>query len=166
MAKLVEILARELKEWPRGCVSLTQSAFDREVIEDNDAGSPIGFFASERHDESGLYPTVTRAQWEAERARIAANQQATAEAREIAKGREFEWCNPDEELRCKLEEYDKQQAKEDQALWDRVAIGAMHAYMAQPEAIGDVVVEEFVGWGVEVADAFMAARAKRMKGVA
>lgn len=55
-------------------------------------------------------------------------------------------------------------AQYEQELWDKVALGSMLAYMNQPQAIGDVPVEEFIGWGSEVADAFMEERAKRRKG--
>lgn len=151
MAKLVEILARELKEWPEGAESIWQ-ADDGAVLADT-----VALFAASEISDVDDY--VTRAQWEAERARIAANQQATAEAREIA--RTGAMTAEEQELAdiaC------GKRSREDQELWDKVAIGAIRAYMAQPKAIGDVVVEEFVGWGVEVADAFMAERAKRIKG--
>lgn len=76
MAKLVEILAEEMEEWPKGVTHLTQSAVDREIYNAQD-GKDTGslesleprFDAIKSHDERGKYPIVTRAQWQAERDR-------------------------------------------------------------------------------------------------
>lgn len=68
--KLVEILARELKEWPEGAGdAITQSVVDTMIYSDdaNERGH-IGICLSRRHTEDCDYPRVTRAEWEAERA--------------------------------------------------------------------------------------------------
>lgn len=74
MAKLVEILALEMEEWPEGVTHLTQSAVDREIYnaqdgKDTDSLESLEprFDAIKSHDERGKYPIVTRAQWQAER---------------------------------------------------------------------------------------------------
>jgi hypothetical protein len=69
--KLVEILARELSEWPEGVKSITQSVFDGDLYNDRRImDRKWGFRATERHTESSAYPVVTREMWEAERARV------------------------------------------------------------------------------------------------
>lgn len=74
--KLVEILAEEMEEWPKGVTHLTQSAVDREIYnaqdgKDTDSLESLEprFDAIKSHDERGKYPVVTRAQWQAERDR-------------------------------------------------------------------------------------------------
>lgn len=162
MAKLVEILARELKEWPEGAIDALQRQYKKSpeylyVYFYGACGDDFDFIASEEAEDSH---SVTRAQWEAERARIAANQQATQEAREIYKAGTM--THEEQELSaiaC------GKQSKEDQALWDKVALTSTLEYMgSEPNLIGSIPVEEFVGWGADVADAFMAERAKRVKG--
>lgn len=67
--KLVELLARELVEWPDGCFEAHQSGIDLEVYLD---GADEVFFASEAADDRGLDNFgVTREMWEAELARLA-----------------------------------------------------------------------------------------------
>lgn len=77
--RLVELLARELEEWPEGADCVWQSEVDMEVY--FGAGeSCFEFFATEAADDRG-YPDdavgVTREEWVAERARLAST--ATAE---------------------------------------------------------------------------------------
>ena len=74
--KLVEILAEEMEEWPKGVTHLTQSAVDREIYnaqdgKDTDSLESLEprFDSIKSHDERGKYPVVTRAQWQAERDR-------------------------------------------------------------------------------------------------
>ena len=74
--KLVELLAKELKEWPEGVTHLTQSEVDNEIynaIEGNSEGTIDSldhrFDTSSRHSER-LYPIVSREQWQAEREKM------------------------------------------------------------------------------------------------
>lgn len=128
--KLVEILASSWKEWPcsdKSFVYTTESG----MVWDSEGETHGQYFYSGEFE----YERVTRAEWEAERARLTSGQVQPLEDSE-----EF-----------------------DQVLWDKVAIKSMIAYMSQPNAIGDVPIEEFVGWGTGIADAFMVERAKRLK---
>lgn len=63
--KLVEILAREMDEWPAGSGDMWQSEYDLEVYAE--FGS---FYPSMAAEDRGARNRVTRAMWEAERARI------------------------------------------------------------------------------------------------
>jgi hypothetical protein len=72
--KLVEILARELKAWPEGVKKITQSRVDGELYNAGHSGPDQKALKPrviiERfHDQKG-YPLVTKADWEAERAKI------------------------------------------------------------------------------------------------
>jgi len=73
--KLVELLAKELKEWPANREIITQSVFDSELYAGRSAAAANhmrpALTLSVRHTEDIQYPTVTRADWESERARIA-----------------------------------------------------------------------------------------------
>jgi hypothetical protein len=74
--KLVEILARELKAWPEGVKKITQSTVDGELYNAGYSGSDQKALKPrviiERfHDQKG-YPLVTKADWEAERAKLKA----------------------------------------------------------------------------------------------
>ncbi|MNJ46047.1 hypothetical protein D3C77_411670 [compost metagenome] len=73
MAKLVEILARELKAWPEGITHMTQSIVDREIYNAHGGGpddtcEPLEpeFYVSERNSEKLSYPIVTRTMWQSE----------------------------------------------------------------------------------------------------
>lgn len=153
--KLVEILARELTEWPEGTNFIFQD-YDGEVWDD--AGDDSLYTSSnicEEHRKIGDdFPTslkdrycslVTRAQWEAERARIA----------ELARGQDSlittdatpeEWRNE-----C--------QKQYEQELWDRVAASSLSGVIA---AYTDDDVKNNIAHCFEYADAFMAERAKRL----
>lgn len=147
--KLVEILARELKEWPAKIGELTQSCFDTEVLINDDDGTGLlpSIFLSTRHDEIG-YPGVTRAQWEAERARIAAMEGISAFSQEQANA---------EAEREKRSQYE-------QELWDRVAQGWIAGASADSECSWSTsATQGHVEIACDVADAFMAERAKRLK---
>ena len=155
--KLVEILARELTEWPEGTNFIFQD-YDGEAW--GDAGNESLYTSSnicEEHRKIGDdFPTslkdkycslVTRAQWEAERARIA----------ELARGQDSlittdatpeEWRNE-----C--------QKQYEQELWDRVAASSLSGVIA---AYTDDDVKNNIAHCFEYADAFMAERAKRLKG--
>lgn len=87
MAKLVEIVVGLWPNaWRAGKHVITQNAHGDVLVENAD-GLGVEFGVAMAHDLADDYKTavVTRAQWEAERSRIATNQQATAEAREIAR---------------------------------------------------------------------------------
>lgn len=168
MAKLVEIAARDVQAWDDLWLDIWQMRDGTLVVRDESRYYYV-LFQSEIAEDYNELPVVTRAQWEAERARIAANQKATQEAREIAQGAGKRFESADEMIKDIEQELADiacgKRSREDQALWDKVAMKAMLEYMGcEPGHIGNVTVEEFVGWGVEIADAFMAERAKRMKG--
>ena len=74
--KLVQLLAKELKEWPEGVTHLTQSEVGNEiynVLEGNSEGALDSldhrFDTSSRHSERP-YPIVSREQWQAEREKM------------------------------------------------------------------------------------------------
>lgn len=74
--KLVQLLAKELKEWPEGVTHLTQSEVDNEIynaLEGNSEGSLDSldhrFDTSSRHSERP-YPIVSREQWQSEREKM------------------------------------------------------------------------------------------------
>lgn len=75
MARLVEILALEMEEWPEGVTHLTQSNVDREIYnafdgrEEDSVDSLIPRFDTMKAHTEDVYPIVTRAQWQAERDR-------------------------------------------------------------------------------------------------
>lgn len=153
--KLVEILARELTEWPEGTNFIFQD-YDGEVWGDaRDDSLYTSSNICEEHRKIGDdFPTslkdrycslVTRAQWEAERARIA----------ELARGQDSlittdatpeEWRNE-----C--------QKQYEQELWDRVAASSLSGVIA---AYTDDDVKNNIAHCFEYADAFMAERAKRL----
>lgn len=103
MAELVEILARELEEWPEGADSAWQSEFDSEIYFDGCEWN-CSFFATEAADDRG-YPYngvgVTREMWEAERAKVKGKTEwngeglppvgAKCEARAVTNISEFKW---------------------------------------------------------------------------
>jgi hypothetical protein len=97
MAKLKTLLAQKLPEWPEGVLYIDQTctgalfgAYDRVGIHYKKIEVSLGL----AHDWTDAL--VTRAQWQAERDRIAANQQATKEAREIASGKGLIFGSVDE----------------------------------------------------------------------
>lgn len=74
--KLVQLLAKELKEWPEGVTHLTQSEVDNEIynaLEGNSEGALDSldhrFDTSSRHSERP-YPIVSREQWRSEREKM------------------------------------------------------------------------------------------------
>lgn len=74
--KLVQLLAKELKEWPEGVTHLTQSEVGNEIynaLEGNSEGAldflDHRFDTSSRHSERP-YPIVSRDQWQAEREKM------------------------------------------------------------------------------------------------
>ena len=66
--KLVELLARELSEWPDGCTVIWQSAMDLEIYFDGcNHKYTEGSVAADDRGYKGSH--ITRAQWQAERER-------------------------------------------------------------------------------------------------
>lgn len=156
--KLVEILARDVKEWLDCWVSAVQ---DRDgtvwfnlvdnvgPIFDADRSWVSNPCHSEMFNVSSDFQTaiVTRAQWETERARIA--------------------------MDC-ISEFSQEQDQAEQAvsqyeqeLWDKAAISAIGGIVASrgfhEYATYQGVPENAAIFGAECADAFMAERAKRLK---
>lgn len=72
--KLVDILARELKEWPEHASKITQSAIDGELYLHGGAWIRSGLFFAASHDGAD---GITRAQWQ--EAREALSKAASAE---------------------------------------------------------------------------------------
>lgn len=67
--KLVELLAKELKEWPEGVVRAWQSGCDNEIY--FDGANAAMFYTSLHADDSGyLGSKITRKQWQAEREKM------------------------------------------------------------------------------------------------
>lgn len=76
MAKLVEVLARELSQWPGNAEFLTLSRLDNEIYagynlydEDDTYTLDPRQYTKNTHDEDEAYPIVTRAMWQSERDR-------------------------------------------------------------------------------------------------
>ena len=152
--KLVEILARDAKEWLHYWVSAVQDSDGTVWFNLEDDVGPIfdadrSWVSNPCHSEmfnvSSDFQTaiVTRAQWEAERARIA----------ELDRGQYSLMTEEAEDWRnnCK-KQYE-------QELWDKVAIQAIGR-------LGNITsLSEAADAVASLADAFMAERAKRMKGV-
>jgi hypothetical protein len=64
MAKLIDILARELKVWPKFRRECIQSGEDSEIYFDGGSGDDL--YVTERAEDGGLYgAVVTRAEWQA-----------------------------------------------------------------------------------------------------
>lgn len=67
--KLVQLLAKELKEWPEGVVRAWQSGCDNEIYFDG-ANSEM-FYTTQHADDSGYSGSrITRKQWQAEREKM------------------------------------------------------------------------------------------------
>lgn len=166
--KLETVLAIELPLWPDWnpefayCDKSGEIRFRKEIVcdffpEHNVDIADRGFFGYSIGQK-----TVNSAQWEAERTRIAINQQATQEAREIA--RTGAMTNEEQELAdiaC------GKRSKEDQELWDKVAIAAAPIFYQEcmidfRHGSGFLYKETMEDVG-DFADAFMAEREKRMK---
>lgn len=147
--KLVTILAEELTEWPEGGVDSIGQAFDGTLHFDGAHGQFI------RHStlqyticEDLISDMVNRAEWKAERDRMQLESQQERDAY-AAYGVAA-------------------RSAEDQALWDKVAIASTQAFItAHVTHFGHENVwesTELVSCAADYADAFMAERAKRMKG--
>ena len=152
--KLVEILARELTEWPEGTNFIFQD-YDGEVW--GDAGDDSLYTSSnicEEHRKIGDdFPTslkdkycslVTRAQWEAERARMAMDCVSA-------------FSQEQDQAEQAVSQYE-------QELWDKVAERVFStAFVDGLTGWGEEGFKDVAGRAMTAADAFMAERAKRLK---
>ena len=142
---LKRILARELKEWPAVAQDypLTQ-AYDGSLFvssadfPEGDAAIRTGIRLEIADDIASDGGTVTRADWEAERALLASEQ-----AQPLGDSEEF-----------------------DQALWDKVAIAAIGGLTASDifynSSMFQYRPDNAAEFASGIADAFMAERAKRI----
>ena len=152
--KLVEILARELTEWPEGTNFIFQD-YDGEAW--GDAGKESLYTSSnicEEHRKIGDdFPTslkdkycslVTRAQWESERARIAMDCISA-------------FSQEQDQAEQAVSQYE-------QELWDKACFEAWTIGMKEYASSGTLETMEILTTGsAALADAFMAERAKRLK---
>lgn len=153
MTKLIDIAARYVEEWPEDATVLRQDEDLEICFESNDPNHDVSrdFLANELAEDAEIkggvgYRYITRAQWEAERARILAESSKSTEA---DKAHIAELTA----IAC------GKRSKEDQVLWDKVAA----------EVFVDVLAISATSEGGAIcacnaADAFMAERAKRMGG--
>lgn len=153
MAKLVGII----KEWPEGAEYALQNQDQGSheylrVYFFGSCGEKFDFEAKELAEDAYR---ITRYEWEAERARIATNQRATAEARDIAEAGTM--TNEEQELAaiaC------GKRSTEDQALWDKAALAAFTGYCARVPTMVDAECSAYEA--MHAADFFMQERAKRL----
>lgn len=154
MAKLVEILAREYQWDVLATRVLVQDGLGDVFTQEG--RYPCGFFEMADDWQTA---EVTRAQWEAERARIAESDRQFIDAHKDAPSIVVNVEFPSEPACGK-------RSKEDQALWDKVALNLLTSFISAPIGkftnqtdSGVVIADSF-----ELADAFMEERAKRLKG--
>lgn len=184
--KLVEILARELKEWPEGCHDAMRSyEDDSKMVFFYGCGEGYDRDFSTRSSDAGDRAIVTRAKWEAERERITETRCTECESGIVTCTEGNEWpcyngCKGFEagESRIKTNSEEEQElaaiacgkrSKEDRALWDKAALSAMQSlmtvYWEAQDKYEDAhsLVKCQVESSFEYADAFMAERAKRLE---
>ena len=149
--KLIEILARDVKEWLDCWVSAVQDSDGTVWFNLVDNVGPIfdadrSWVSNPCHSEmfnvSSDFQTaiVTRAQWEAERARMAMDCVSA-------------FSQEQDQAEQAVSQYE-------QELWDRVAASSLSGVIA---AYTDDDVKNNIAHCFEYADAFMAERAKRLK---
>ena len=152
--KLVEILARELTEWPEGTNFIFQD-YDGEAW--GDAGDDSLYTSSnicEEHRKIGDdFPTslkdkycslVTRAQWEAERARMAMDCVSA-------------FSQEQDQAEQAVSQYE-------QELWDKVASKTLEQRISiELGSPTETPFDLHALVACRIADAFMAERAKRLK---
>lgn len=172
--KLVERLARELPEWPGSRIYSMEQASDGDVIYnlchppslDDEDYEYSGKHMALAEDWSGT--VVTRAQWEAERARIA----STAYVEISDKDKEF--VSSDfyreivmaQKLKSVGDEADlsnDHQAQYDQELWDKAYMHAWTQMLSESAGSDMSHFNDGTAGSARMADAFMAERAKRVK---
>jgi hypothetical protein len=138
--KLVELLAKELAEWPEGVTHLTQSSVDNEIYnagsgreEDELSSLSARFDTSVSHSE-GSYPIVTRAQWQAERDR-----QKGGKWKRHRGGDKPKSVSDGEIVEVRLRSGDIQEAQADDFIWnhgdcDESANITKYRIISQPQA--------------------------------
>lgn len=160
---LVEILARNVHKWPAGATHAKQSTESKRIflygINNSKYDFDFHFFAS----DAALHVEVTRAQWEAERARILAESQPerdpviSEEHREkIAK----DWWSKQMQ-NATLEVMPEENPQYEQKLWDQVASQIFVKFSLEFESASES--KDTAINAMDAADAFMAERAKRLK---
>ena len=161
--KLVTILAEEMPVWPEGGVRSIGQTCSGALHFDGAFGHLIRHSNLKYTICDDIYENkVTRAQWEAERARILLDSQPERDPfiKELV------------EIACKTKRLpdvnDIDVADLNQALWDKVAIASTQAFItAHVTHFGHENVwesKELVSCAADYADALMAERAKRMEG--
>lgn len=144
MAKLVDLLAKHLKEWPDAAEYARQDA-DKEVCFRGDECSiEHDFFMAEMAEDAAVdgalgTTKVYMKDWLAARDRLHAETLKGMHASGVLEAQEFDT---------------------DQALWDKVASNVIGGLSAKAWNDYGVMVEH----SMRIADAFMAERAKRLKG--
>lgn len=148
MAKLVDLLAKYLVEWPDGADYARQD-YDKEICFRGECSIEKDFFIAEMAEDAAFDRAVgtTRVymkDWLAARDRLHAET-----VKEMKVGGAIE-----------AQEFDA-----DQALWDKVASESMSLFAATVQITKADVTYSFVAeTACNAADAFMAERAKRLKG--
>lgn len=150
MAKLVDLLAKYLVEWPDGAEYARQD-YDKEICFLGECSIDKDFFISEMAEDVVLYGAVGTTKvymkdWLAARDRLHA--ETVKDMREPTN------------------------ADTDQALWDKVASNAIPSFLQTSEewTSDEETSEPMKSWSdiakgaAQLADAFMAERAKRLKG--
>lgn len=159
--KLVEILARELKEWPFAEHLPMTQAYDGSIfVSSADRGEGegtlrTGITVTIAEDIASDEP-VTRAQWEAERARIAQEEDDRMLAKHKAGADELERRHAETEREAE-DWHNECQKQYEQELWDRVAVMILEKVTDRADTIYGAAT-----CAADQADAFMAERAKRM----
>lgn len=153
MAKLVNIGARHIKKWPINAEYFRQDP-DGEICFMGNGSIGNYLFPNEMADDNthdGCIGTlhITRAQWVIERVKILLDKQPERDP-EISKAVDAI----------------SGKTKEDQELWDKVAIAAIpifyQEYMTDHRNGSSFLYKDMMEDVAECADAFMAERAKRL----
>lgn len=145
--KLLETVARYVLTWPEGALFIDQAADGDLIVNYDLTDDEYKYIGVQEKADDWQTAKVTRAQWEAERARIAAMDGISEFSQEQAN------AEAEHEHRTQYE----------QELWDKVALDAQAMIFdaaGQEEPLVDIARRVGI-W----ADAFMAERAKRLKGV-
>lgn len=155
--KLVTILAEELPEWPEGAKEIGQWPLGEIVVKSMIRCKTLFIATQMADDQDSCY--VTRAQWEAERARILLESRPERDpvikevTSSVSVGYTLERDFESEEVN-----------RYEQELWDKVAISAYQAFLTNSGTESYAILEAKSRGACDAASAFMAERAKRMKG--
>lgn len=149
--KLVERLAIDIKEWPEGADGASPSAFEgRQVYFYGECGDGFDYFLDEAVDDFKDRIWVTKQEWQAAR---------TAYLSSIQPARDPEIAAITDRVYGQLEAIES--VSYEQELWDKAALTSLSAAM---NVYSDDATEVQIIYCFEYADAFMAERAKRLKG--